>query len=549
MAERLKFFSKKVVLITLAAVVALGGFIWLIVATMQPGFRSGITLAADYQAQTVSGNGTSAVMVDDYLYFIGDSIITDDITYGSNNYYKDNKMTAAGIYRLKVADALYHGEELLHYTYNNTYTDTNDGSEHEYQLGDDNYNLMTNATKVNDWDNLWQADCNLDPVVPKIAGHDNAAMWVFGRYLIYTTPNNLRDSAGNDRTDYLDFYRVDLDGNNHTLLYESVNPGVSLANKDFTVWANNLNDIYLLVKDGTTVKKINVLTKEVTEIATDVNNVVFPQATQYRRNSQNNSLGKVYGGVMSYVYYTKNREDDVQTTNKGNLMYRYQINQNNEPELIGDKCIDTRSTTFAPLAATVLPDGNAQFVFSTVELYGNLTADTAITKYHVATNDLENFTKTTFENLPGEAFGISEAITFVGNGYYFVNNTLYHCQITIDQQLSKFDYATKREVMSGVDSVVAVVGQRVYVMRGNYVAVINPNGVNDSITLHDSSDDDAEETAYQLTFTASVLLTTYADDQDGNEAGAPLVFAHDANSLRLFTSDGKTFAYLKIKEK
>ena len=260
-----KFFTKKVCLIALAVVIAAAGIILAVVANLKPKFSSGITEVPT--ANYVSGNGTASVMVDNYLYFVGDTVKTADIKYGDNEYYANNKISDAGIFRVKIGD---DNLPILDYQYNNTYTDEDSGEEKEYQAGDTNYNTVVSA--VNDWDNIGTTGNGIEAVVPKIAGHDKTAMWVFGKYLIYTTPHNRYSNRGSLMSGYLDFFRVDLDGNNHTLIYTT--DSTDLTTSSFTVWADATNNIYLLVSETDnesdnavpSIKKVNVQTKQVTTL-------------------------------------------------------------------------------------------------------------------------------------------------------------------------------------------------------------------------------------------------------------------------------------------
>ena len=194
-----KFFTKKVALIALTAVVAVSGIIWAIVANIQPKFQSGIDVmpAGIY----VSGNGTASVMVDDYLYFIGDSVETSTIKYGDNEYFANGKMPDTGIYRVKIENS----KPVLNYEYDNTVTDEN-GEKKKLQPGDEGYN--TNVVGVKDWESIGQKNNGIEAVVPKIAGHDQSAMWVFGQTLVYVSPHNRYDNRGNLLSNYLDFFRV-----------------------------------------------------------------------------------------------------------------------------------------------------------------------------------------------------------------------------------------------------------------------------------------------------------------------------------------------------
>ncbi|MCM1404312.1 MAG: hypothetical protein NC133_02300 [Prevotella sp.] len=533
-----QFLTKKVVLIILVAVVAAGGIIWAIVANAQPKFRSGITTvpAAEY----VSGNGTSSVMVDNYLYFVGDSIATSSIAYGDNEYYADGKMPDTGIYRVKIAN----GQPVVTYEYDNT--STNDAGEKiTLAEGDEGYN--TNVVGVNDWDNIGKKGNGIEAVVPKIAGHEKTALWVFGKYLIYTSPHNRYDNRGNLLSDYLDFYRVDLDGKNHTLIYTSESNDLTTDN--FTVWANATDNIYLLIYETvdstTSVKKINVKTKKVTVLDSDVGNVVLPNATQYRtKNHPNETLDKVYGGVMGYVYYTKEHDTDY-TSIYGNELWYCPINDG-EPTRIASNGTSEEGTTFTPLAVTPLQNGDAQFVYSTV--VKNSTVTTKLPRLYVMTN--QTMTDYRFDSAQtDDGWGLQEddEIEIYANGFCTINGTLWHYVINdnvIDQDASK-------NLGLSIDDVLAVIDNTAYVQIDTTVEKVTANGTATPIALgggtttDDTTDEEDTTTAVndttdQPTLPMAVLYHPYG------ETGDHMIFVHDTAGLRVANADGQVY-YVKFK--
>lgn len=535
-----KFFTKKVCLITLAVVVALGGVIWAIVANSAPKFHSGINDIP--AANQVSGNGTASVMVDNYLYFVGGSVTTSNLVYGDNEYYGKGKMPDAGIYRVKLGD---NGQPVVTYTYDNT--DTNEkGEKIELQAGDAKYN--TKVEGIIDWDQIGSKSNGIEAVVPKIAGHDKTAMWVFGKYLIYTSPHNRLDNRGKLMSDYLDFFRVDLDGKNHTLIYTT--DSTELTTQDFTVWAESVDNIYLLVADKTTedettvtnLKKINVKTKQVTTMDTKVNNVVLPRATQYKNGSVNETLSKVYGGVMGHVFYTKVSE----TNSNENTLYRYAI-VDGEPTTMATGA----NTTFTPLAVTPMNTagnvGSAQFVFS-------VKVPNLIDQGLCVVQDLANYHYETPESSAASGLTADNKVVIYANGFCTIDSKLYHytiqnSRIVLDQE----NHAAKCLLGSNTvdeNAVLAVINDKIYIQNGNSVYIVDKNGNSQTVSVStttdttdeastDGSEKETEDTTKSNTLPLAVLY------QPQGNTGNPVIFVANANDIRLYRAD-QTFDYLRF---
>ena len=534
-----KIFTKKVGLILLAVVVAVGGIIWAIVANIQPKFDSGITKtpAANY----VSGNGTASVLVDNYLYFVGGSVTTSSIQYGDNEYYAKGKMPETGIYRVRIDDST----PVVNYEYNNTYVDGDE--QYEYEPGEDGYNSVVEA--VTDWDNVGKkakkdasgynkAGYGIEAVVPKIAGHDKAAMWVFGNYLIYTSPHNRMDKNGKLLRNYLDFFRVDLDGKNHTKIYTTDTENLTTDN--FTVWANSIKNIYLLVNEtaNNEIKRIDVLNpKKVSTLDTEVSDVVLPKADHYVRQSENESLNKVYGGVMGYVYYTKNPED----TNIGNQMYRCSI-MNDKAELLAETGSSQEGSIFRPLAVTPYGAGNAQFVY--LLKVENATTTIKVSVGCITNDNMNDFRYKEPNNIWGgvwEDGGNVKDVAIYANGYCLIGNTLFHYTING----TNMELGDSLNKIQNVDQVLAVFGNTAYVQVGITVYKVTPNGGYSTITIVPakaaSDDDDDTEPENTITLPVAILQQPHADQGD------PMIFVQDANHIRLYDTTNGKFNYLKFK--
>jgi len=270
---------------------------------------------------TVSGNGGNAVMVGGYLYFTSGFVSNasdETLTYKQNEY---NKVRGEGsIWRVKMPSGTV--------SYDNSYLEDWDEISklaiHDQlaQYG----NAMNKRVEKDD----------LKLIVPKIAGWEKAALWIFGNNLIYTSPNNLLNNQGQLQRNHIDFFRTDLRGRNHTKIYTTKSPSVEYG--DFTV-ASIDDKPYLLVHDEDKLVSIDMKGK-VKTISTTVRDVIFPYVTSYYDGYeiQNGELIKIdssanlensYAGMMSYVYFTETPEED--DTKRGSILSRYKIGSP-EPE-------------------------------------------------------------------------------------------------------------------------------------------------------------------------------------------------------------------------
>jgi len=520
-----KIFTKKIALIALTVVLAVSGVIWAVVSNFETKFKSNIISIPS--AIYVSGNGTASVMVDDYLYFVGDSIATSEIKYGDNEYFANEKIQDSGIYRVKIENS----KPVLDYVYDNTIED--EGEEIELNPGDEGYN--TKVVGVNDWDSIGEKDNGIEAVVPKIAGHDQSAMWVFGNNLIYVTPHNRYDKRGILLSNYLDFFRVDLDGKDHTLIYTTET--ADLTTENFTVWADSTDEICLLVHEteNKEIVKVNVQNKQVTVLADEVVDVVFPKATQYCRDKVNENLDKVYGGVMGYVYYTKTHTD---TNKKGNLLYRRAI-KSGESELIAEQNGDDEIATFKPLSVTPLQNGNAQFVFSVIVNNDN-NAETKPYALCLMTND--NMSEYTYEQPKVEdCWGIDKEddIKIYANGFCTIDKELYHYDI--NGTVMNFN---RTVLSSAVDKVLAVFDNTVYVQSGTTVNKVQLGQLPVSVNVAPATDtNEEEETTEENPFTLPLAILSQPHGSTGN----PMIFAQDLNHIRLYAEDGSV-SYLRFKQ-
>jgi len=336
----LRAISKKVwVTLAFLAVIFSVGAVWIGVSNAMAAFKppswSGLELTAEQRA-TVSGNGGPAVMVGNWLYFVGNYVETSSIQYRQNEH---NRVTYGAIYRVYIDPT----EGLMY----------EDGKKFdEYQSGRFTPHLLDNS--------------RFHLVVPKVAGFDQAALWVFDDVLIYTSPNNERDRRGDLQLGRIDFFRVDLDGRNHRRLYTTANDMITTDR--FTVASYNGN-VFILVHDGEMLRRISVTDRpgRVVTVSRDVAGfVALPIVTSYREDFEDEeddmpvrldtySLANSYGGIMRFVYFTEARDEDEQKIyGSGNRVVQYDVFNDNKIETrINDHNISLLGLSNGQLVYTV----------------------------------------------------------------------------------------------------------------------------------------------------------------------------------------------------
>jgi hypothetical protein len=320
--------SKKV-WVTLAFIAVLGivGGVWGGVAYALAQFRpiGWYGLETPEQRASVSGNGGPAVMVGNWLYFVGNYVDVNPltVTYRQNEH---NRVTYGAIYRVYIPEGsnspLY--EDALN----------------SQGLANQRPHLLDESRFEDSNSRRYQL------VVPKIAGFENTALWIFDKHLIYTSPHNERDRRGNMQLGRVDFFRVDLDGGNHRRIHTTA--GDAIERNQFTV-ASIEGEVFILVHDGSMFRRINVTTRpgRVTMISENVRGVVaMPVVTAYHQtfprpdedgegDLQPSVLGRYslansYSGIMRYAFYTEDFPDDDEEIRPrgGNRVVQYDILNN-----------------------------------------------------------------------------------------------------------------------------------------------------------------------------------------------------------------------------
>lgn len=228
----------------------------------------------------VINNGGMTVQKGDYLYFINGFNSKTDLKAGDNDW---GDIKHGAIYRTKLNDN---------------------------KIAYDNDGFLK----------------NVELIVPKLVGYDGGSFYIYGNYIYYSTPNNNVDKKGNSLTKLTDFYRVELNGKNNTLLYTSSTE--NLTQDDWTIYVIE-SEHYLVVKDGeklVSVKSGKKVSKPVT-MATDVKSASFVKYDTFYNNKRD-----VVDKFNNYIYYTRSaRESDNLPANiNGNFLARVKVNTNNE---------------------------------------------------------------------------------------------------------------------------------------------------------------------------------------------------------------------------
>ncbi|MCL2570070.1 MAG: hypothetical protein FWE16_02585 [Firmicutes bacterium] len=299
---------KVITVVVLVAIIFVGGLLAVILNSNARAFRPVSNVPVEHR-HAVSGNGGTAVSIGNYVYFIGNFVERHTIEYRQNEH---NRVTYGAIYRIRLDGT---GRP----TYDNQWlfdrdnrTPSSDPIFDQEFFGEE-WNVRPN---------------NVELVVPKIAGHDNAAMWIFGNHLIYTSPNNQMNQFGQLQVNRIDFFRVNLDGSDHRRIFTT--QSTNLTTSDFTVvWS--AGNSWLLVNDGGRLVRVGVSQNpgNVHTIAQDVTGVALPLVTSYFDGGD-----KGFNVVMQFVYFTVDRDEE--DTTDGNIMKRFRIT-GNSPEIIGNQ--------------------------------------------------------------------------------------------------------------------------------------------------------------------------------------------------------------------
>lgn len=196
------------------------------------------------------GNGGMAVTSGGYVYFVNG--------YSSYKVYNkgnlSDKLELGGLYRAKLNE-------------NNQVTYDEDGN-------------LENVSRISG----------------NLAGFENTSLYVFGDHIYYTAPKTTVDKSGELETSKINFYRMNLDGSNATVMYTSKNEGEKI---DFQYYYAD-GGVYLVVKEDTKLIKVNCWGKfKTTTIEEKVESVVLHTVEEDIFNSD----------AYQHLYYTTKTDD------------------------------------------------------------------------------------------------------------------------------------------------------------------------------------------------------------------------------------------------
>jgi hypothetical protein len=296
---------------------------------------------------SVSGNGGGAVMAGEYLFFVDGYKSLEEYKFGENEYNNVRANGGGAIWRVKMVDGkpAYNNNYLENYLRENNVPEWERYLNPDDNLSDDEIDAAKNMVVAGKG-----KDGNLELIVPKIAGWEKTAIWIFGNSLIYTSPNHEQSRTGKLQNHIIDFFTCNLRGENHKKFYTTTTE--DLEKTDFTmVWAG---EPFLLVHDGKKDDEGNTvrnllrvdLKGAVKKIADKVDTFIFPVVTGYYVDlagsaiaDDRNSLENSYSGIMQNVYYTTAVDTEKETIKTGNKLWRfnYSTKANDRVGISGDQ--------------------------------------------------------------------------------------------------------------------------------------------------------------------------------------------------------------------
>ena len=187
---------------------------------------SGINLSAGPNADdTVYGNGGSAVVKGDYIYFANAYIASSELGNNDNQYDKKSAQTIYGIYRSKL---------------------------------DSDGNVVLNEDGVPQ---------GAEILTYNVGGFEQAQIYICGEWLYYTTPYTVKASDGSSNTGLVRIDRVKLDGTSHEQLSSNGEDGYTIKCKfnvvyvdgaTYIVVSKESNDIDVIKCQGGKVSKYSL---------------------------------------------------------------------------------------------------------------------------------------------------------------------------------------------------------------------------------------------------------------------------------------------------
>lgn len=380
------FANKKVWISTVLVVVLfVGGLLGFVIIPNELNKFRPASWEKGTSTTSVSGNGGTAVMVGHYLYFTSGYISKASIKYKQNEYGKIKKQGQGGIWRVKMAERDVKNEQgavtAREYdgtpTYNNSYLakelKTIEYNDYEMYLDMDRFDTNQDE-KIKKAMDKYISKGNIELIVPKIAGWENSALWIYGNNLVYTTPNNEKDRKGVLQSDKIDYYRCDLTGANNKRIYTTRTDNKEGEVQHTVVWATKP---YLLVKDGSRLVRVSMGGQKST-FANGIESFIFPSVQSYYANDvMGATRDGSYSGIMGYIFYTIAAQTDSEI--KGNQLWRYEVKTGKKTEITKKMPNDT---------VRLLAQGNGRLVYE-VDTLDDMTDLYITSDVNVGHNDAD----------------------------------------------------------------------------------------------------------------------------------------------------------------
>lgn len=227
---------------------------------------------------TIYGNGGSAVVKGDYIYFANAYVDYNNLGINDNRYDEKSQQVIYGIYRVSVNE------------YGKVELDENDKPK------------------------------NVEIVTYNIGGYAYSGLYICGDYLYYSTPYTTAEEDGSVTHGRVRFERVKLDGTNREIVY-------SCANYDED------SDYDIVYIDGTTYITIKDGSNALIVVKCRGNNIykytINSSVTSFAVYNQRDIVyGETLSDMYNYAYYT------VKDSNDKYNMYRKKLDNLGSEELI-----------------------------------------------------------------------------------------------------------------------------------------------------------------------------------------------------------------------
>ncbi|NCB48080.1 MAG: hypothetical protein EOM55_00395 [Clostridia bacterium] len=276
--------------------------------------------------ETVYGNGGSAVVKGDYLYFANAYVDYTNLTsVNDNKYDSGSEFTIYGIYRTK---------------------------------------LGTDGKVVLDDDGIPQ---NVEILSYNIGGYSYSGLYICGDYLYYSTPYTASTSGSDSeiKTGLVRFDRIKLDGTGHQEIYKTVSYS---SDCDYNIVYVN-GTTYIAVLDGDKNLVVVNCTNTNVENSTFATNVssfaVFEQT--------NIKYGETIATANTYAYYV------VQDDNENYLMFR-------KPLAGGDA--QTMISSSSEISIKTIKNGRVYYTLNN-KLYSTVNGESEVKLYSQLTINSE----------------------------------------------------------------------------------------------------------------------------------------------------------------